>query len=88
MIITCMGFTYRYIKLCYMNYNNYNDIDINQEGEEHGILYYINKFYSDEKLVFTMLLYIIISLLYLTVISLTGGSFKIYPLDEGYCTLT
>ncbi|ORX60748.1 hypothetical protein BCR36DRAFT_407753 [Piromyces finnis] len=86
MLMSCIGFSYRYIKLCYMNYNNYNDIDI--DTEERGILYYINKYYSDEKLIFIMLFYVITSLLYLTVLSLTGSSFNIYPLDRGFCNLS
>ncbi|ORX81661.1 hypothetical protein BCR32DRAFT_293173 [Anaeromyces robustus] len=82
-----IGFIFRYIKYCYTNYSKYNDDEIDKEKEKKRFGYYVSRYYSDDKLITIMLLFIIISLIYITVLSLNGISFSLFPLDEGFCEI-
>jgi len=81
-----MGFILRYIKTCFINYMKYrDDVDEKDLGYRLGLL--IKEYYTDERLISITLLVIIISLVYITLLILNGGSFTLYPLEKGFCEL-
>jgi len=85
-IMISMGFVFRYIQNCYINYSRFsNYIEVTEF--KSSVLFYISHLYSDKKCILMTILCVIASMLLNTGLSLGNLSFKIFPLDRGFCEL-
>ncbi|KAG4087435.1 hypothetical protein H8356DRAFT_960601 [Neocallimastix lanati (nom. inval.)] len=80
-----LGFILRYIKDCSIKYMKYCYNFDDEKKNKIGL--FIKKYYTDERLISLLLLAVIISLVYITILILNGGSFRLFPLEQGFCEL-